>query len=131
MDARLQAQVWRRAHNRCEYCQFPARLTPVPFQIDHIIAEKHGGATILGNLALSCFFCNTFKGPNVAGLDAETQTVTRLYHPRNDRWDEHFYWNGSVLEGLTTVGRVTIGVLRINREDAVAVRESLLAEGSS
>jgi hypothetical protein len=46
MDARLQAQVWRRAHNRCEYCQFPARLTPVPFQIDHIIAEKHGGATI-------------------------------------------------------------------------------------
>src|SRR5439155_7190530 len=44
---------------RCEYCRFPARLTRVPFQIDHIIAEKHGGRTTFENLALSWFFCNT------------------------------------------------------------------------
>ncbi|MGA2751482.1 MAG: HNH endonuclease signature motif containing protein [Verrucomicrobiota bacterium] len=130
MDARLQAQVWRRAQSRCEYCGFPARLTRVPFQIDHVIAEKHGGRTTLENLALSCFFCNTFKGPNLAGLDPKTQQVTRLFHPRRDRWHEHFRWNQAILEGLTAVGRATIEVLRINRDDAVAVRRSVMQEES-
>jgi hypothetical protein len=130
MDARLQSQVWRRAKRCCEYCRFPAELTRVPFQIDHIIAEKHRGRTTFENLALSCFFCNTFKGPNLAGLDPETQEVTRLYHPRRDRWGDHFRWRGAVLEGRTAVGRATVDVLRINRGDAVAVRQSLLEEGA-
>jgi 5-methylcytosine-specific restriction endonuclease McrA len=130
MDARLEAQVWRRAHHRCEYCGFPAQLTHVPFQIDHIIAEKHRGATTLDNLALSCFFCNTFKGPNLAGVDPDTGEVTRLFHPRRDRWPNHFRWNGALLEGRTAVGRTTIDVLRINRADAIAVRRSLMEEGA-
>ena len=129
MDARLEAQVWRRARNRCEYCGFPAEFTRVPFQIDHIIAEKHQGRTTLDNLALSCFFCNTFKGPNVAGVDPQTRKITRLFHPRHDRWRDHFRWNGAILEGRTAVGRTTIHVLRINRQDAITVRQSLLEEG--
>lgn len=130
MDARLEAQVWRRARHRCEYCGFPAHFTRVPFQMDHIIAEKHRGATALDNLALSCFFCNTFKGPNLAGVDPDTGEVTRLYHPRRDRWPDHFRWNGPVLEARTAVGRTTIEVLRINRPDAIAVRRSLMEEGT-
>lgn len=129
MDARTEASVWRRAQNRCEYCQFPAAYTRVPFQTDHIIAEKHQGKTVLDNLALSCFFCNTYKGPNVAGVDPGTRRVTRLFHPRRDRWDENFFWQGAVLKGRTAIGRTTIEVLRINREDAVAVRQSLIEEG--
>ena len=130
MDPRRQAQVWRRAQGRCEYCRFPARLTRVHFQIDHIIAEKHGGRTTFENLALSCFFCNTYKGPNLAGLDPESQEVTRLFHPRRDRWREHFRWDGPVLEGRTPIGRATIETLRINHKDALAVRQSLLEEGA-
>jgi hypothetical protein len=130
MDARLQAQVRRRAQNRCEYCRFPAELTPVPFQIDHIIAEKHGGPTTLENLAWSCFFCNSFKGPNLAGLDRRTQEVVRLFNPRRDKWTQHFRFEGGVLKGRTAIGRATIEVLRINRLDAVAVRRSLLQEGA-
>jgi hypothetical protein len=68
-----------------------------------VIAEKHGGATVLGNLALSCFFCNTFKGPNVAGVDPKTGKVTRLFHPRRNQWDEHFHWDGAFLVGRTPV----------------------------
>jgi hypothetical protein len=128
MDARLEALVRRRARNCCEYCLFPAGLTRVPFQIDHIIAEKHQGKTTSENLALSCFFCNTFKGPNVAGVDPQTQKITRLFNPRCDRWQEHFKWDGPVLKGRTAVGRTTIEVLRINREDAVAVRKALIDE---
>jgi hypothetical protein len=129
MDARLQAQVRRRAQNRCEYCHFPAQFTPIPFQVDHIIAEKLGGPSTLENLAWSCFFCNSFKGPNLAGLDRRTQEVIRLFNPRRDKWKEHFRYEGAVLKGRTAIGRATIEVLRINRLDAVAVRRSLLEEG--
>jgi hypothetical protein len=31
---------------------------------------------------------NALKGPNLAGVDRETQEVVRLFHPRNDRWEE-------------------------------------------
>jgi hypothetical protein len=54
MDAEFQRLVWQRAAQRCEYCQVPADVALLPFQIDHIIAEKHGGPTAAENLALSC-----------------------------------------------------------------------------
>lgn len=81
------------------------------------------------NLAFSCFFCNTHKGSNLSGLDPQTGQLTRLFHPRQDRWQDHFRWDGGVLIRLTEIGRVTIHVLRINRADAVAVRRSLREEG--
>ena len=33
--------VWQRAGDRCEYCQMPQSRDPIPFEIDHIIAENH------------------------------------------------------------------------------------------
>lgn len=54
MDAELRQLVWQRASSRCEYCHVPADVALLPFQIDHIIAEKHGGLTVADNLALSC-----------------------------------------------------------------------------
>lgn len=45
MDARLKAQVRRRARFRCEYCQFPERVAEVHFQLDHIVSgtdPNHG-----------------------------------------------------------------------------------------
>ena len=117
------------AGNRCDYCRIPDRLDPMPFQIDHIIAQQHGGTTSIENLAWCCFRCNKRKGPNIAGLDPVSGTVTRLFHPRQDAWDEHFEWNTAWLRGRTAIGRATIAVLGINDADVVAVRESLLAEG--
>ena len=38
-------------------------------------------------------------------------------------------WEGPRLRGLTPMGRVTVLVLRINRPDAVLVREALMEEG--
>jgi hypothetical protein len=97
--------------------------------MDHIIAAKHAGPTTLENLALSCFYCNTYKGPDLSGLDPQTGALTRLFHPRRDRWADHFRWNGAQLVGLTAIGRTTIQVLRINRVDALTVRQSLQQEG--
>jgi len=127
MDAALQQLVWQRAGDRCEYCQFPADVALLPFQIDHIIAEKHGGATVAGNLALSCERCNSHKGPNIAGY-LQGKHVP-LFNPRTDRWSEHFEWNGPYLVGKTNVGKVTIDVLGINLPYRVALRAALIEEG--
>lgn len=129
MKRELEELIWSRAHRCCEYCQHPEEFSELPFEIDHIIATKHRGETTQSNLALSCFYCNSYKGPNIAGRDTNDDELTRLYHPRNDTWSEHFGWNEAELLGLTDVGRTTIDVLRINHPDAVDVRIALIEEG--
>ncbi|MHC1763402.1 MAG: HNH endonuclease [Verrucomicrobiia bacterium] len=129
MDKRLEEQVWLRAHSRCEYCRFPSDFAEFPFHIDHIFAEKHGGLAESKNLALSCFYCNTSKGPNIAGVDPETKALTALFNPRTDAWAEHFRWDGPYLVGLSAVGRVTVAVLNINEPAAINVRHFLMQEG--
>ena len=128
-DRALEAEVVRRAQGRCEYCCFPQGASELPFHLDHIIAEKHGGPTISANLAWACFSCNLHKGPNIAGLDPNTGELTRLFHPRTDVWTEHFMWDDAWLRGRTAVGRTTLAVLSMNTADSVAVREALRDEG--
>ena len=129
MEAALRKAVWERAQATCEYCRMPQQFDRATFEVEHVIAEKHGGATALENLALSCFFCNRYKGPNLSGLDPTTGLLTALYDPRRDVWSEHFYWDGAVLRGHTQRGRATIVVLRINDPPRVAHRSLLIASG--
>ena len=107
----------------------PQRYEEARHEIDHIIAEKHHGTTTLENLALACFHCNNHKGPNIAGVDPESHLVTRLFHPRTDRWLDHFEWNHATLEGKTAIGRATVNVLEINLEHRVIHRKALVDEG--
>lgn len=124
----LEDKVWQRAHATCEYCQVPQMFDDLPFQVDHIIARKHGGETLAENLALACFPCNNSKGPNIAGFDWETGTVVPLFHPRRDNWADHFEWVGPELRGKTPLGRVTVAVLEINRVHRLALRQALMGE---
>src|SRR5947209_20314356 len=119
MDEALRQRVWERAADTREYCRMPQRFDVLPFQIDHIIAVKHHGPTAADNLSLSCYQDNLHKGPNLAGIDPDTGEVTRLFHPRRDRWDEHFTWDGPELIGRTAIGRTTIDVLNINLPERV------------
>jgi hypothetical protein len=73
MQAALIRLVWQRAGHRGEYCWMPQEWDLTPFEIDHIIADKHKGPTVASNLCLSCFYCNSFKGSDVSSLDAETR----------------------------------------------------------
>jgi hypothetical protein len=106
----------------------PASVYPLPFHVDHIVARQHGGRTVLENLALSCLHCNRHKGPNIAGTDPDTGEIMRLFHPRSDRWSDHFEWTRAALTGKTAVGRITIQVLAINDPDFLAVRKALIQE---
>lgn len=128
MDRELERLVGDRAEGHCEYCRLPT-LEWLRFQFDHIIAEKHHGPTDKDNLALSCFHCNSFKGPNISGVDPLTGKITRLFHPRRDAWDKHFEWNGVLLVGRSPIGRTTIDVLRINHPRMVQLRRVLREEG--
>lgn len=129
MDAALTDEVWSRAGGCCEYCLMPQAVHILTFPIDHVIARQHGGETVGSNLALSCTRCNSYKGPNIAGLDPATAELTRLFHPRSDVWAEHFRLIGPTIGGLTSIGRTTVCVLQFNHEDYVALRRSLIAEG--
>jgi hypothetical protein len=129
VEQALASLVVRRARAACEYCRLPQNLSAIPFEIDHIIAQKHGGLTDGPNLALACFYCNNFKGPNIAGIDSGSGRIVRLYNPRSDGWSKHFHWDGPLLMGRTPVGRATLFVLQINHHDAVSVRRALIEEG--
>ena len=129
MEASLIRQVRRRARDRCEYCQLSQEWDDRPFEIDHVISRKHQGPTAAGNLALSCFRCNSFKGSDIGGLDPNTRKLTPLFNPRRHKWSRHFRWQGARLIGLTPIGRVTVSVLNINEPFRVELRESLIAEG--
>src|ERR1700688_3758399 len=103
MHKELEELVWSRAQSRCEYCLMPQVFSQLSFEIDHIIACKHGGRTLSTNLALSCFYDNSFKGSNLSGLDPRTGKLTRLFHPRRHAWDRHFCWDGPLLIGRTAI----------------------------
>ena len=121
----LAATVRRRANGACEYCDIYETEVELPFTIDHIRARQHGGRTALDNLALSCSFCNSHKGPNVGGIDPQTGRHTRLFNPRRDAWKAHFRWIKLRIVGLTAVGRATVDVLALNHPAQLARRSAI------
>jgi hypothetical protein len=67
----------------------------------------------------------------VNAIDPITGESAPLYHPRQDRWPEHFTWNNddTQLIGLTMIGRATIERLQLNREGVVNLRQLLCTVG--
>ena len=130
MDAALTRLVWRRANGCCEYYRMPQAADPASFAIDHIVARKHRGATVAGNLCLSCYYCNAFKGSDLSSIDRKTRKLTPLFNPRRHKWARHFRWEGPHLTGRTAIGRVTIALLHINDEYRVGFRDGLIEEGA-
>jgi hypothetical protein len=104
-------------------------MTLATHAIDHIVAEKHGGLTAADNLALSCTICNGHKGSDLASVDPETGTIVPLFHPRRDRWSDHFFLVGGRIEPRTAIGRVTVRLLQLNSPHRVEERRLLVAAG--
>jgi len=129
IPAEIRRTVIQRAGNCCEYCRQQVDDRLLPFEIDHVIAEKHGGSSIVENLCLACFRCNGFKGSDIAGADPQTGIATFLFNPRTERWGEHFRLNGAFIEPLTAEGRVTVLILRLNAPIQIEQRTILILEG--
>lgn len=118
-----------RARGLCEYCRSQARFSPQPFSVEHIVARALGGQTEAENLALSCQGCNGHKYTKWQATDPLTGVTVALFHPRQQRWRDHFAWNedATLIIGLTPIGRATIDALKLNRAELVNLREVLYA----
>lgn len=115
----LRVLVEQRAKGYCEYCLMPAAFSPTSFTIDHIIPESLNGLTVAENLAFACGSCNRNKYDKIVFTDFKTNQIVRLYNPRQDNWNVHFRWNDdeTIVIGLTAIGRATIDLLKINRQN--------------
>jgi hypothetical protein len=129
VPAAVRRLVRQRAGERCEYCLVPEQVTLAAHWVDHVVAEKHGGQTLEDNLALSCVLCNQHKGSDLTSIDPESSAIVALFHPRRDRWADHFRLNGARIEPLTPTGRVTVRLLQLNHPERIEEREILVAAG--
>jgi hypothetical protein len=130
IPAALRRHVRQRAGERCEYGLIPETLPWAAHTIDHIVAEKHGGATGADNLALAFALCDARKGSDLASIDEQTGAIEPLFHPRRHRWADHFQLMAGRIEPRTATGRATVRLLCFNRPDRVRERELLIATGS-
>lgn len=127
----LRQRIRESARDRCGYCLSSQRYVMAKLEIEHIIPRVFGGTDDESNLWLSCGLCNRYKGSQTTGIDPNGGTRVPLFNPRTQTWSEHFRWNleGTLILGLTPVGRATIEALRLNNELAVEVRRNWVLAG--
>jgi HNH endonuclease len=98
-------------------------------QVDHVISEKHGGATNADNLAYACTPCNHNKGSDVGSivLLLDSGIFCRFFNPRTDRWNHHFALgaDGITIIDLSDIGAVTSRILDFNGAERILEREAL------
>jgi hypothetical protein len=98
-----------------------------PFSAEHIEPRSRKGETSLANLAWACQGCNNHKYRKASARDPVTGDVVPLFHPRRDRWADHFVWNenATIILGVSPSGRATVEALRLNRNGLVNLRRVL------
>ncbi len=118
------AQVASRAGYRCEYCRVPEAVFNFSFEVEHIVPVSREGADAEANWALACRSCNLRKASHTNGADPRSQAVARLFHPREDRWEEHFRVDAESgeIKGSTAIGRATVARLEMNSEAQLEAR---------
>jgi hypothetical protein len=126
----LRNEVARRAHHRCEYCLIREDDIAFRLQVDHVVSRKHGGVSVIENLAYACVLCNRRKSSDVAAIDGHSGEIVRLFHPRQDLWADHFQLDGHVIRTLSDAGAATAGLLRFNAPERIAERSLLQSLGS-
>lgn len=125
VSAEVRRLVEARANRLCEFCLIHEDDTFLGCQVDHIIAEKHGGPTDPENLSYSCTFCNRAKGTDIGSIAPSTGEFTRFFNPRVDRWSDHFKLSGIVIKPISTVGEATVRILEFNEPNRILEREAL------
>jgi hypothetical protein len=60
-------------------------------------------------------------------VDCLSGQLVPLFHPRRDRWPEHFLFRGVRIMGITPTGRATVHLLAMNDVRRLELRSELLA----
>jgi HNH endonuclease len=100
-------------------------------EVEHIVPVSRGGEDTAANWALACRACNLYKATHISGNDPESDVVVRLFHPREDHWEEHFRVaaESGAIEGLTPIGKATVVRLGMNSAAQVAARQQWMHLG--
>lgn len=127
----LRQRVADAAKHRCGYCQTQEAVIGMPLEIEHITPEVAGGTSDEENLWLACPRCNRYKGMQIGFIDEITGEQAPLFHPRQQRWSEHFAWeqDGLYIVGLTPTGRATVTALQMNNPFVVYSRRVWISWG--
>lgn len=120
---KLRHLVITRAENRCEYCGLSQLGQAAAFHIDHVIPIVAGGLTRADNLALACVACSLHKAARQFFPDSFMGEPASIFNPRQEKWTDHFVWEGVQINGLTPTGRATVAALQMNRPLILAIRE--------
>jgi HNH endonuclease len=131
IPAAIRKLVAGRANYRCEYCKTPGDYAPGYFEDDHIIPKSKSGTSTLDNLARVCDGCNNAKASKTEGIDPVSNRSVPLFHPRKDKWAEHFMWSNDslIITGISPAGRATVETLQLNRTPLVNLRRALFLAG--
>lgn len=124
-------EVALRAGHRCEYCHAPEAVFNLSLEVEHIVPLARGGAQTAANWALACRACNLYKATHMTGRDPTNDCAVRLFHPREDQWNDHFQVtpeSGEIM-GRTAIGRATIGRLILNHPAQLAARRQWMRLG--
>ncbi len=120
-----------RANKRCEYCQSRSDCACESFEGGHVLPFAAGGSDDLSNLAHTCRGCNSRLSDRTHAPDPATGLTVPIFHPRKDKWKDHFAWDEAYLNiiGLTPIGRATVEALQLNREGVVNLRKLMKLGG--
>jgi len=131
INSELREQLEKRDKKRCLYCLTTEENCGLKMHVDHIIPVSVGGDTILENLCLACFSCNVHKGAKQVWNDPLNQEIVPLFHPLHQNWNEHFCWDEtkSKITALSSCGRATIEVLKMNNPTVVNARKRWVSAG--
>jgi HNH endonuclease len=124
----LRRLVVARADRLCEYCLLHEDDAYFGCEVDHIISEKHGGATDSMNLAYACMSCNRSKGSDVGSITIplSNNVFRRFFNPRIDLWNRHFILDNELfISPLSDVGKVTARILGFNSAERLLERQAL------
>ena len=115
-----------------------------PLTVDHILPRavwRAGPKAAFDpddprNLAAACWQCNVIgKRARTHARDPLSGVIVPLFHPRRDRWRDHFAWSSDFLRviGKTPTGWATIRALGLNgaryRAQRRLLRQAMAAGG--
>ncbi len=123
----IKKQVTERADGYCEYCRLPEQVSFYSFHVDHIKPIKHGGTSVLANLAYCCPDCNFHKGSDVGTFSADDDYLVRFFNPRKDSWSDHFDFHEGAITGKTEMGESTVRIFQFNDTERLLFRRQLIS----
>jgi len=131
LSVSLRARVDAADRGFCRYCLSSEANSGLSMTYDHILPRSMGGQDLFENVCLACRRCNEAKSDRLEGVDPSSGDTVALFHPRQQRWAEHFVWEqgGSRVEGLSATGRATVAALRMNDWIIVKARERWVLSG--